>query len=332
MVPSQPFRRSAFETAVSHRASIAGVQRCGKTRTAALRKKGALWDMGFQTEGGGGSGQPHMLPPHPWLRFVAMGDSFTEGLDDPEPLSPGGHRGWADRVAEELSRGVPDFAYANLAVRGQLLHEVFETQLGHALALKPDLLSMQAGGNDLFHPGADPDRLAAEVENAVEILRSRGVNVLIFVGPDSGRATVLGQFRAKIAIYNENLRGIAEHHGALIADLWSMAELHDSQMWSADRLHPSSLGHHAVAAMVLKTLNVPHNLEPRSPKSLPEKRWRQARAEDIVWAREYFVPWVVRGIRHEPPNGGHGAKRPVAAPIETAPVTPEPSNRSQFGT
>ncbi|WP_449372150.1 SGNH/GDSL hydrolase family protein [Arthrobacter psychrolactophilus] len=121
------------------------------------------------------------MRPHPWHRFVAMGDSFTEGLDDPEPLSPGGYRGWADRVAEELSIGVDDFAYANLAVRGQVLHQVFETQLGHALALKPDLVSLQAGGNDLFHPGVDPDKLAAEVENAVEIFGKRGVNVLIFV-------------------------------------------------------------------------------------------------------------------------------------------------------
>lgn len=277
--------------------------------------------MGFEAERGGASGQPR-VPPHPWHRFVAMGDSFTEGLDDPEPLSPGGYRGWADRVAEELSIGVDDFAYANLAVRGQVLHQVFETQLGHALALKPDLVSLQAGGNDLFHPGVDPDKLAAEVENAVEIFGKRGVNVLIFVGPDSGKATVLGQFRTKIAIYNENLRGIAEHHGALIADLWSMTELHDPGMWSPDRLHPSSMGHHAVASMVLNTLKVPHVLEPRSPKPLPVKSWRQARAEDIVWARDYFVPWVVRGIRHESPTGGHSAKRPVAAPLKS-PESPQ---------
>ena len=41
---------------------------------------------------------------HPWTRYVAIGDSFTEGIGDPNPQSPGGHRGWADRVAEELAR------------------------------------------------------------------------------------------------------------------------------------------------------------------------------------------------------------------------------------
>lgn len=276
--------------------------------------------MGVEKEFSDGSQLPEQMPPHPWRRFVAVGDSFTEGLDDPEPRSPGGYRGWADRVAEELSVGVPDFAYANLAVRGQLLHEVMESQLGLALTLKPDLVSLQAGGNDLIRVGADPDKLAALVEQAVEGLRFQGVTVLLFVGPDSGRSTVLGQFRTKIAVFNENLRSIAERHDAVIADLWAMTELHDPQMWSRDRLHPSSMGHHAVAAMVLETLDVPHSLMPRSPKPLPGKSWREARTGDILWAREYLVPWVMHGIRRESPSAGFSAKRPVPAPIQDNPL------------
>ncbi|MGP9503544.1 SGNH/GDSL hydrolase family protein [Specibacter sp. AOP5-B1-6] len=279
---------------------------------------------------GGVAGPAGSLPVHPWRRFVAVGDSFTEGLDDPDPRRPGSYRGWADRVAEELSVGVGDFAYANLAVRGQVLHEVVDSQLGPALTLKPDLVSLQAGGNDLLHAGADPDKLAAILEGAVESLSFQGVTVLIFVGPDSGRSTVLGQFRTKIAVYNENLRSIAEHHDALIADLWAMTELHDPRMWGADRLHPSSMGHHAVAAMVLETLNVPHSLVPLRPKPLPEQSWREARAGDVLWAREYLVPWMLNGIRHQSPSAGFSAKRPVPAPIDEAvPGSVEPGSLGQ---
>ena len=274
----------------------------------------------FQTTVQQGSAD-QLIPPHPWRRFVALGDSFTEGLDDPEPGSPGGYRGWADRAAEELSVGVPDFAYANLAVRGQLLHEVIDTQVGPALALTPDLVSFQAGGNDLFHTGADPDKLAALLEGAVSRLRLQGVSVLIFVGPDSGRSTVMGQFRTKIAIFNENMRSIAEHHECLVADLWAMKELHDPRMWSQDRLHPSALGHHAVAAMVLETLGVPNSLKPLTPKPLPVTSWRKARVGDIAWARNYLMPYVLRGIRHESPTGGFGAKRPVPAPLQSVPLS-----------
>lgn len=58
-----------------------------------------------------------MTQHHPCTRYVALGDSFTEGIGDPEPKSPGGNRGGADRVAEVLSDGAPDFSYANLAIR-----------------------------------------------------------------------------------------------------------------------------------------------------------------------------------------------------------------------
>ncbi|MBP2411589.1 lysophospholipase L1-like esterase [Arthrobacter stackebrandtii] len=270
--------------------------------------------MGFDAGTGADSGQLPR-PPHPWRRFVALGDSFTEGLDDPEPRNPGGYRGWADRAAEELSVGVPEFSYANLAVRGLLLHEVVETQMGPALALKPDLVSVQAGGNDLLHPGADPDKLAGILEEAVVRLRLQDITVVVFVGPDAGRSTIMGQFRSKIAVFNENMRSIAEHHDAVVADLWAMTELHDRRMWGPDRLHPSPLGHHAIAAMFLETLNVPHSLLPLAPKELPGRSWRQARVGDLVWARDYFMPWVLRGIRRESPTGGFGPKRPVASPV-----------------
>ena len=112
---------------------------------------------------------------HPWSRYVAVGDSFTEGIGDPEPSSPGGYRGWADRVAEELSRGAEDFKYANLAIRGRLLGQILGEQLEPALELKPDLISISAGGNDLIRPGADPDALAERLDAAVGRMTAAGI-------------------------------------------------------------------------------------------------------------------------------------------------------------
>ncbi|MCC7127666.1 MAG: SGNH/GDSL hydrolase family protein, partial [Microbacteriaceae bacterium] len=98
-----------------------------------------------------------MAQQHPWSRYVAIGDSFTEGIGDPEPRSPGGNRGWADRVAEVLSAKTDDFAYANLAIRGRLLQQIFDEQVEPALELRPDLVTVSAGGNDILRPGSDPD-------------------------------------------------------------------------------------------------------------------------------------------------------------------------------
>ena len=251
---------------------------------------------------------------------MALGDSFTEGIGDPNPDSPGGNRGWADRVAEELAAGHPDFAYANLAIRGRLLNQIIDEQLEPALSLKPDLITICAGGNDVIRPGGDPDKLAERMDGAIARLRGTGATVVLFTGPDLGSTPVIGSVRGRVAIYNENLRTVAARHDAVIADMWALRELSDAQMWAPDRLHFSPLGHHTIAAMVLDTLNVPHTLEPLENKPLPPKNWRTARSEDLVWAREFLFPWVVRRVRHKSSGDGISAKRPDAAPMFGAPM------------
>ena len=106
-----------------------------------------------------------------WSRYVAIGDSFTEGLwDDPDGREAP-QRGWADLLASHLSArrsaaGEPQLEYANLAIRGRLLRPILVEQVPAALALGPDLVSLVGGGNDLLRPGADVDRMARNLEAA----------------------------------------------------------------------------------------------------------------------------------------------------------------------
>ncbi|MDQ0635894.1 lysophospholipase L1-like esterase [Arthrobacter pascens] len=252
---------------------------------------------------------------HPWHRFVALGDSFTEGIGDPEPHSQGGLRGWADRVAEELSAGQPDFSYANLAIRGLLLRQILDQQLGPALALKPDLVTLSGGGNDVVFRRSDPDRLAEKIDAGVELLTSTGATVVLFAGPDWGATPVLSQIRGKVAIFNENLHTVAARHDAVIVDLWCLRELTGPGMWDPDRLHFSPLGHHTIALAVLNALGVPHSLQPLEPKQLPARSWKEARAEDLVWAREYLVPWALRQLTQRSSADALRAKRPRPGPV-----------------
>ena len=247
---------------------------------------------------------------HPWRRYVAIGDSFTEGIGDPEPGSPGGNRGWADRVAEVLAKTPDDFAYANLAIRGRLLQQILDEQVEPAIALQPDLISISAGGNDIIRPGTDPDEVAARLEGGIARLTESGATVVLFNGPDIGMTPVLGRIRGKVAIYNENVRAIAARHDAVVADMWALRELGDSRMWADDRLHFSPVGHQTIARMVLDALNVEHDLEPYADEPLPRASWRQARTEDAVWARTHLVPWVLRRLRHQSSGDNISAKRP----------------------
>ena len=255
---------------------------------------------------------------HPWRRFVAIGDSFTEGVGDPDPFSPGIYRGWADRVAEVLARDVDDFAYANLAVRGKLIAQIVRDQIEPAVALHPDLVSICAGGNDVIRPGTDPDAIAAQLEDAVVRLSSTGAAVILFTGIDTGFTPVLRAFRGKVAIYNENVRAIAERHDCIVADQWALKVVQDARFFDVDRLHYNALGHHEVARMVLRALNVPNSLEAMQPEPIPLRSWREARSEDLGWAREHLMPWVLRRLRHQSSGDNLAAKRP-----EPSPMTPQ---------
>lgn len=252
---------------------------------------------------------------HPWSRYVALGDSFTEGVGDAEPQSPGGHRGWADRVAEVLAERTDDFAYANLAIRGRLLQQIADEQVDAALALRPDLISISGGGNDLIRPGTDPDRVAALFDETIGRLRSNGATVVMFNGPDIGMTPVLRRVRGKVAIYNENLRTVAAKHDAIVADMWALPSLKNPQMWAPDRLHFSPLGHHTIAIMMLQALGVANDLEPLHPEPLRSRSWRSARVDDMGWAREYLLPWVVRRIRHQSSGDTVRPKRPTLPPM-----------------
>lgn len=252
---------------------------------------------------------------HPWHRFVALGDSFTEGIGDPDPHVPGGHRGWADRVAEQLGSTVPDFSYANLAIRGRLYKQILAEQLEPALAFDADLISIFAGGNDVIRRG-DPDEIASAMDEAVGRLAADGATVLLWTGPDVGDTAVFNLIRGRVAVYNENIRAVARRHGAAVVDLWSLRALTHSAMWAEDRLHFSPIGHRTIAAEVLDVLGVPHDLGGVDGLEEDEPRpRREARQEDLQWARQYLGPWVVRRIRGVSSGDGISPKRPQPAPV-----------------
>jgi lysophospholipase L1-like esterase len=262
--------------------------------------------------------------------FVAIGDSFTEGLDD--PLPDGGFRGWADRVAAVLAERVPGFRYANLAVRGKLLAEVIAEQLPRAIDMAPDLVSVAAGGNDILR-GTDVDILAARFDAGVARLQAAGCRVVIFTGFDPRVFPVIRLLRGRIAAYNMHLRGIADDRGADLVDLWSMRVLADPRMWSSDRLHLSSEGHRRVALRSCEILGVPQPEDWRVPLPLaplaplaqapgPAAVWASARRQDLRWAKQFAMPWLNRRLRGTSSGAGLPPKRPDLAPIETLALKP----------
>ncbi|MBN1092012.1 SGNH/GDSL hydrolase family protein [Blastococcus sp. TML/M2B] len=250
----------------------------------------------------------------PWQRYIALGDSFTEGLNDADPERPDHYRGWADLLAGHLAAATGvDVEYANLAIRGRLLRQVVEEQVPVALEARPDLVSIVAGGNDLMRPGADPDELAATLEAAVVRFRSAGADVLLATGVDTRNTPILRRARGRIAVFNADIWSIAARTGAAVLDQWGAGWIQDSRLWDADRIHLTTEGHRRMGLAAAAALGVPVGDDgwrtPLSPQ--PPRAFRVAVAEEAAWVRGYVGPWIGRRLRGTSSGDGREPKRPV---------------------
>ena len=257
-----------------------------------------------------------------WTRYVAIGDSFTEGMSDPDPVLENSYVGWADRLAGHLAAiahsAGGDFAYANLAVRGRLMADVIGPQLDAAIALGPDLVSMVGGGNDILRPKADLDAIAGRLEAAVVRLREAGADVLLATPTDPAGAPVLKHLRGRHAIHTANIFSIAQQHGAYVINQWGMKALQDFRLWADDRIHMTSEGHRRVALNALSALG--HDTDradwstPLPPQ--PPLARRESAAANAQWARTHLAPWVQRRLRGESSGDTVTAKRPELTPVD----------------
>lgn len=252
-------------------------------------------------------------------KYVALGDSFTEGVGDPDPARPNGLRGWADRTAEALAVAAAaegrDFGYANLAIRGRKLLAIIEEQVDAGLALGPDLVSIHGGGNDVLRPKVDIDALAATYDEAIGTMTAAGAHVVVFTIADPGLNGVIKVIRGRTAIFNEWVREIAEKHGATVVDMWRMRDWSVAEVMDEDRLHLNAVGHQKIAIAVLDALGVWHDLQPIPPAVVPALSAREQRAANLAWARAHLAPWVQRRVTGRSSGDGVEPKRPALAPI-----------------
>ena len=251
-----------------------------------------------------------------WHSFVAMGDSFTEGMNDAYP--DGTFRGWADLVAARLAvDSGPDFGYANLAIRGRVVDQVIGEQLAPTLAMHPDLVSFAAGGNDVLRPRVDVSSVVARIDPVIDRLRDEGADVILFRFADV-TVHLPGQriVGPRAAILNDGIQDLAERYGAYLIDLFADDAFRHPHLWSADRLHLSAAGHRRVAGHVLNALGVGVDedwmLVPPMPEPTP---WLLARGADLRWARDHFAPWVSRHLLGHSSGDLISPKRPALSPI-----------------
>ncbi|MBP1326452.1 lysophospholipase L1-like esterase [Leucobacter exalbidus] len=255
-------------------------------------------------------------PGHARIRYVAIGDSFTEGVGDEQPDRS--VRGWADLVAQGIADAVGEpIAYANLAIRGRLLAAIIAEQLEPALSLGPTLISFNGGGNDMLRPGTDMPWIIAESERALTRIAEAGAAPLLITGANPTVGIPNGDsVRAKGDQLTQAATGLATKLDVQYCNNWSDEVLARREYWSTDRLHLAPVGHHRVAANVLTALGYATPADwvlDAAPRPAPTVR------DQLKYTRQHVLPWIGRRLTGRSSGDGRSAK--YASWVEIAPRT-----------
>ncbi len=241
------------------------------------------------------------------VRYVAIGDSFTEGVGD--ELPDGRVRGWADIAAQGWADAAGEtIQYANLAIRGRLAWPIVEQQLEPALALRPTHLSFNGGGNDMLRPRGDIEHIADSFTRVLRRCDEEGVTLIVLSGANPSAQLPMGKMiqRRGDELSAAVARRIADRPDVIRAFNWPDVELSSPPYWSEDRLHMNANGHHRVAARVLHSLG----FEP------PESWWAPMHElpvgpAGLAYYREFVGPWVRRRVTRTSSGDGRAAKYPT---------------------
>ncbi|PYY50279.1 SGNH/GDSL hydrolase family protein [Curtobacterium sp. MCBD17_023] len=246
------------------------------------------------------------------VRYVAIGDSFSEGVgDDGDVPFPG----WAGRLASGLADHLSGpVSYANLAIRGRLLAGVLDEQLDAALALDPapTLVTFCGGGNDMLRPGYDVDVLLGRLATAADAVAARGIRLALLSPADPSARLPLGKLiNARGDAWAEALTGFARERGLPYVDVSRDPHLRRAEFWSEDRLHMNPLGHQRVADLALHEIaGGPTVTVPAVPDAA-----RTSVTEELRYYRDHVVPWVRRRVTGRSSGDGrvasHGDWTPV---------------------
>lgn len=247
-----------------------------------------------------------------YSRYVALGDSQTEGLWDGDDET--GLAGFADRLAVMLDAHRPGLQYANLAIRGRQIADVLDDQLPRALDMGADLLSVCIGMNDMARPGPGFDRALAQLDDLHVRLAGSGATVVTTTFPDLARILPIGRVLAKrVVAINEQIRGAARHHGFALVDLYHAPSMTQSDTWSPDRVHGSTKGHMLFAAAAAEALALPgSNHDWALGDSAAEPQSFRSRAySQMLWTQNMLMPWLWKHMRGKSIGDGLGPRRPA---------------------
>lgn len=251
-----------------------------------------------------------------YSRYVALGDSQTEGLWDGDDEA--GLAGFADRLAVMVGAHCPDLRYANLAIRGNQIRNVLVEQLPRALDMGADLITVCIGMNDVTRPGTGFDHALGRLDDLHSRLADSGATVVTTTFPDVAKILPIGRvLSTRVERINHDIRRAAGRYGFRLVDLYRAESMTQPGTWSMDRVHGSPRGHELFAAAAAEALGLPgssHDWAAQGPEARGPSVRTRARSQ-VLWTQNMLMPWLWRHLRGQSSGDGRMPRRPTLEPV-----------------
>jgi len=223
---------------------------------------------------------------------VAIGDSISLGVGD-DGRGSTSDRGWAAHAARALGYGV----FVNLSQNGTRARDLAGDQVPRALELRPELVFLTIGGNDVLRGDFAPEEVEAATAAAIRASRRSGASVvMVTLAPirllNHFPSRVADVMAARIGQANAALCAAALAGGAAVVDGEAVMRLQGSSAWHIDRIHPSQVGHRALAERAIGLLP---QFGPAGEIPPPDPRPRAVAT--AWWVVRNGLPWIAKRSR-----------------------------------
>ena len=189
--------------------------------------------------------------------YVAIGDSTVEGVGASDPS-----RSCPALVFEKIKHEKKRAYFYNLGKSGARIRDVVELQLAKAVELKPDLITISVGANDLRHR-TKLRHFEKDFYELIKTLKEKTkAEIIISNIPDVSVAPslsimvkYLSRFVAKR--FNRIINEHAKQFRCILIDLYTGSKIYGRKslgLISADGLHPSDEGYALWAKVIIDHL------------------------------------------------------------------------------
>ena len=253
--------------------------------------------------------------------YVAIGDSLSEGMGDRFFLSHRVGSGWTDRLAHLLATDAVDrgdsFEYANIAIRGCKLEDIMDDQVEHAIALRPDLVTILAGSNNFFSNAETVERLERIFRSGLQRLKIAGIHVVVANTINPCHLRFFGPVRPNAQRMSRMIDRVAGELGFPVIDVFGMTELEHLEFWHRDMVHFSDIGHAQIANAAAELLDTTARYSPRDYE--PSFAADRPLSETVAWFLRDVVPFIDRRLRRTSSGVGIAPKLPALVPWALVP-------------